>query len=36
MRQDTGALWEMKFNPKKSTAKLPMAFLETYDVEKLR
>ncbi len=26
-------LFEMKFNPKKSTAKLPKAFQETYDVE---
>lgn len=27
-------LFEMKFNPKKSTVKLPRAFLETYDVER--
>ncbi len=26
-------LFEMKFNPKKSTVKLPKTFLETYDVE---
>ncbi len=24
----------MKFNPKKSTSRLPKAFIETYDVEK--
>ncbi len=27
-------LFEMKFNPKKSTSRLPKAFIETYDVEK--
>ena len=27
-------LFEMKFNPKKAAAKLPKAFMETYDVER--
>ena len=35
-RQKDGrfTLFEMKFNPKKAAAKLPKAFMETYDVER--